>query len=140
MLHTGDLVRASTAGYSCDMQLSRATGHPYQAMAAEIVAKVKRGELRPGDRLPSVRALAKEYGVTTTTAQKAVRQLAEDGYATTVQGLGVFVREPDPTSDRREAVTTETLLRQLDELQATVEDLVVRLERLEQAQAERHDR
>jgi GntR family transcriptional regulator len=112
------------------MNQPQLAGHPYQAVAASIAAKIDSGELRPGEKLPSVRALAKDRGVSPMTAQKALTQLAEDGYAEVVAGLGYFVRQPqdsnDPPSDPLEAIH-----RQLDALNLTVADLADRLERLE---------
>jgi GntR family transcriptional regulator len=83
------------------MTSSTAPGHPYQVVAADLAAKIERGELRPGDKLPSVRTLAKDYGVTSMTAQKAVHQLTADGFAKTVPGLGAFVidSEAGPAED-----------------------------------------
>ena len=43
--------------------------------------------------LPSVTALSAEYGVSTSTAGRAIRVLADEGKVTTVKGWGVFVSE-----------------------------------------------
>ncbi|MBV9845158.1 MAG: winged helix-turn-helix transcriptional regulator [Kutzneria sp.] len=113
------------------MEVSHTPSHPYRALADDIAAKVQRGDLKPGDQIPSVRALAKEYGVTTATAQKAVKQLTDDGYVMTVPGLGVFVGELSELGAHPEPVTLHTVIRQLDDLQAAVTDLADRVHRLE---------
>jgi DNA-binding transcriptional MocR family regulator len=51
-----------------------------QALAREFERRIGAGELRPGDRLPSVRALAAERGVDPGTAAAAYRLLRERGY------------------------------------------------------------
>jgi GntR family transcriptional regulator len=50
--------------------------------------------LAPGDKLPSERALAQEYGTARNTAREAIRILAEAGLVTAEHGRGVFVRAP----------------------------------------------
>jgi DNA-binding GntR family transcriptional regulator len=105
-------------------------GHPYQAVAAEIAAKIDSGELKSGEKLPSVRTLAKERGVSPMTAQRALTQLADEGYAEVVAGLGYFIKEP-PAPVKEEASPVAAIHRQLDELQATVADIAERLGRLE---------
>jgi len=44
--------------------------------------------------LPSVAALSAEYGVSTSTAGRAIRVLADEDRVTTVRGWGTFVAEP----------------------------------------------
>ncbi|MEU0470234.1 winged helix-turn-helix domain-containing protein [Amycolatopsis sp. NPDC006131] len=109
-------------------QPQQVTGHPYQAVAASIAAKIDAGELKPGEKLPSVRALARDRGVSPMTAQKALTQLAEDGYAEVTAGLGYFVTQPGELHDDPLAA----IHRQIDALNATVADLAQRLERLEE--------
>ncbi|WP_199440757.1 GntR family transcriptional regulator [Umezawaea beigongshangensis] len=102
------------------MQLPRTAGHPYQALAADVVAQMERGSLNVDDQLPSVRELAKTYGVTIATAQRAVSQLASDGYVRTVPGLGTFVTaKPVDAAGSPVAVTPERFA----ELEAEVAEL-----------------
>lgn len=58
---------------------------------AILVDRIRRGEYPPGERVPSVVALAEELGISTPTAQKALRQLREDGLTYTVPGFGSYV-------------------------------------------------
>lgn len=62
-------------------------------MAAHLRALIGSGDLAPGDKLPSERALAAEHGVARNTAREAIRQLAESGLVTSEHGRGVFVRD-----------------------------------------------
>jgi GntR family transcriptional regulator/MocR family aminotransferase len=54
------------------------------------------GRLRPGARLPSSRALAKELGISRNTALQAFEQLIAEGYATARGGSGTYVAEALP--------------------------------------------
>jgi DNA-binding GntR family transcriptional regulator len=69
---------------------------------AILVARVRGGEYPPGTRVPSVVALSEELGISIPTAQKALRQLREDGLTYTVPGLGSFVAD-HPPADRTQA-------------------------------------
>ncbi|SEG82890.1 transcriptional regulator, GntR family [Thermomonospora echinospora] len=54
------------------------------------------GDLEPGTRLPSTARLVEEFGVANTTVQKALGVLKAEGYLTSRQGKGVFVRDRQP--------------------------------------------
>ncbi len=56
------------------------------------------GALLPGDRLPSVRALAGELGINPNTIQRAYTELESEGFVYTVVGRGCFVSERDEAS------------------------------------------
>jgi GntR family transcriptional regulator/MocR family aminotransferase len=51
------------------------------------------GGLRPGDRLPATRTLAREAGVSRTTAIDAIDRLIAEGMVTSRVGAGTFVSE-----------------------------------------------
>ncbi|MFJ1879912.1 GntR family transcriptional regulator [Streptomyces sp. NPDC088137] len=63
-------------------------------IADALRASIERGELAAGEKLPSERALAEQYGAARNTAREAIRLLAEQGLVTAKHGRGVFVREP----------------------------------------------
>lgn len=72
------------------------------------------GMLRPGDKLPSVRALAVELAINPNTIQRAYAQLETEGYILSVSGKGTFVAElQDQNALRRREV--EEKLRPLRE-------------------------
>ena len=72
------------------------------------------GMLRPGDKLPSVRALAVELAINPNTIQRAYAQLEAEGYILSVSGKGTFVAElQDQNALRRREV--EEKLRPLRE-------------------------
>ena len=49
------------------------------AIAGQIRRRIDHGELQPGDPVPSIQSLAQEWGVTTTTAARAIKRLHVEG-------------------------------------------------------------
>ncbi|MEU8308108.1 GntR family transcriptional regulator, partial [Actinomadura sp. NPDC048955] len=45
------------------MSATRRPDPPYLVIAAEIRSRIESGELRPGDRVPSIRQIAQRWGV-----------------------------------------------------------------------------
>src|SRR5882724_1941127 len=111
------------------MKLSPTAGHPYQALAAAVLAKIQRGDLKPDDRLPPIRTLARDYGVTIATAQRAVQQLAQEGHVKTVANLGSFVLPPSVGGAA--PVTVEEVNQRVRDLQTEMAKFDARLRRLE---------
>ena len=73
----------------------------YAQIAAHIRVAVASGEVRPGDALPSVRALAQRLRVNPATVVQAYRDLEMDGFVDMRHGAGTFVREV-PTDRKTE--------------------------------------
>jgi DNA-binding transcriptional regulator YhcF (GntR family) len=69
---------------------------PYQRIAAEIRERIAGGRLRPGDRLPSTRQLAKDHGVALATATKALTLLQQQGAVVAKPRSGTVVTGPAP--------------------------------------------
>lgn len=63
----------------------------YIRLRQHIAAAVLRGDYRPGDQLPSVRALAAEHGANPLTVAKAYQRFQDDGYVEVRRGVGMFV-------------------------------------------------
>lgn len=63
----------------------------YVNLAELLGARIEQGLYRPGDRLPSVRALSLEHGVSLSTVQQAYRHLEDQGLATPKPKSGYFV-------------------------------------------------
>lgn len=53
--------------------------------------RIRDGELRPGDRLPTEKQLAELFGVSRAVVREAVARLRAEGYVATRQGAGAFV-------------------------------------------------
>jgi GntR family transcriptional regulator len=65
---------------------------PWRQIARIYRDRIASGELRPGDRLPSIRSISQEYGVATTTAQKVLEALRDEGLVVT-SPMGTFVAD-----------------------------------------------
>ncbi|PZG09262.1 GntR family transcriptional regulator [Micromonospora craterilacus] len=66
---------------------------PYRRIANDIAAKIKSGELKPGDKLPSTRELAEAYQVHMNTAYRAMSLLHDRELITGQPGRGTYVAE-----------------------------------------------
>lgn len=64
---------------------------PYARIAAELRRRIEAGELRPGDRVPSTRAVTQRWGVAMATATKALAVLRREGLVRAVPGVGTVV-------------------------------------------------
>lgn len=75
---------------------------PYQQVAWVLIERVRRGEYQPGDRLPGLHDLVEAAGIARLTARKALRFVAERGYAELSPGMGYYVPAdiPDATGMR----------------------------------------
>ncbi|WP_328319721.1 TetR/AcrR family transcriptional regulator C-terminal domain-containing protein [Streptomyces sp. NBC_00388] len=67
---------------------------PYLRVAAGIRRRIESGELAPGDRVPSTRAIVRECGVAMATATKALAALRTEGLVRAVPGIGTVVTAP----------------------------------------------
>src|SRR5471032_2490278 len=63
----------------------------YVNLAELLGSRIENGFYRPGDRLPSVRALSLEHGVSLSTVQQAYRLLEDNGLAAPKPKSGYFV-------------------------------------------------
>ncbi|GHF67579.1 GntR family transcriptional regulator [Streptomyces mashuensis] len=64
---------------------------PYLRIVADIRRRIARGELRPGDRVPSTRQLAREWEVALATATKALTVLRQEGLVRAEPRVGTLV-------------------------------------------------
>src|SRR5512142_2589001 len=65
---------------------------PHRQIAAQLRARIHRGDWGPGERLPSIPAIATQYGVAKQTVQRTIDQLRIEGLLITRPGSGTFVR------------------------------------------------
>ncbi|NBJ70120.1 MULTISPECIES: GntR family transcriptional regulator [Clostridia] len=66
----------------------------YLQLTRQIVEGIAKGELLPGDALPSVRSLAADIGINLHTVNKAYQQLKQEGFLQIHRQKGVMVH-PD---------------------------------------------
>lgn len=69
------------------------TTPPHARIAADIKRRVADGKLRPGERVPSTRQLARDWGVALATAAKALTLLAREGVVVAEPRVGTVVAE-----------------------------------------------
>ena len=65
----------------------------YLQLAQQIIEGVAKGELKPGDSLPSVRAFAADLGMNMHTVNKAYHYLEEKEFIQIMPKKGVFIHE-----------------------------------------------
>ena len=68
----------------------------YTQIVEQVKLQVVSGELKPGDQLPTVRALALELRVNFNTVARAYRLLDEAGIISTQQGRGTYILDVPP--------------------------------------------
>ncbi len=68
---------------------------PYRRIAAQIRAQIERGEIQPGERIPSVREIVRTENVSTATANRVAAVLRAEGYAKSIPGVGTIARLPN---------------------------------------------
>jgi GntR family histidine utilization transcriptional repressor len=65
----------------------------YQQLKDLIIHRISSGELRPSDRVPSENELVEAMKVSRMTANRALRELTDEGYVDRVAGRGTFVAD-----------------------------------------------
>lgn len=63
----------------------------YEQITSQIKGMIMKGELKPGDPMPSMRKLAKDLHVSVITTQRAYDELVRDGFIVTIPAKGTFV-------------------------------------------------
>ena len=80
-----------------NLQIDFRSGLPiYTQIVNQVQAQVVGGRLKPGDQLPTVRALAEELRVNFNTVARAYRILDEARIISTQQGRGTYITEIPP--------------------------------------------
>lgn len=68
----------------------------FDQLRTQIIDGIRRGRLRAGTRMPTVRALAAQLGLAVNTVAKTYRELESAGMVETRGRLGTFVCGIDP--------------------------------------------
>ena len=66
----------------------------YLRVKRHILANIGSGKWAPSHRVPSENELVKSFGVSRMTANRALRELSDEGVLVRVAGVGSFVAEP----------------------------------------------
>lgn len=79
-------------GDNLEIIVSNKTSRPlYEQIVTQVKMQIMSGELKAGEALPSIRALAKSLQISVLTVQKAYDILQEDGFMETTAGKGCYV-------------------------------------------------
>ena len=99
----------------------------YERLAEDLSGIIAAGNLRPGERLPSVRRLSRERRLSVSTVLQALRQLEDRGLVEARPQSGYFVRhasarraQPSVRSTPEEAVPVDVSQRLMRVLQTGV--------------------
>lgn len=71
----------------------------YLQIAEQVYQQIIRGEIKPGDKLPSVRDMAIQTGVNPNTIQRSYSEMEGTGVVETKRGQGTFVIERESVVD-----------------------------------------
>ena len=75
-----------------DIIISSNSSKPiYEQITGQMKAMVMSGQLKQGDPIPSMRALAKSLHISVITVQRAYEDLQRDGFIETTVGKGSFI-------------------------------------------------
>jgi GntR family transcriptional regulator len=106
-------------------------------VADALQRDIRSGELKPGERVPSIRELSDRFGVSAMTIQSALRELRNLDLIRAQQGRGTFVRS-DALSvlsrlkgEQGQTADYLTLSKHLDTIDETVRNLAQQLEELQ---------
>ncbi len=72
---------------------ARSTKPIYEQIIQQFKYHVLKGNIRPGDQLPSVRKMALELKVTPGTVAKAYQELERQKIIVTIRGKGAFIAD-----------------------------------------------
>jgi DNA-binding transcriptional regulator YhcF (GntR family) len=89
---------------------------PYEQVRSQVVVLVGDGRLRPGERLPAVRALAQELGLAAGTVARAYRELEAAGVVVTRGRNGTVVAETGDATEQQAQRAAQTYLAELRRL------------------------
>jgi len=65
----------------------------YQQLKDLIIGRISSGDLQPSDRVPSENELVEAMNVSRMTANRALRELNDEGYVERIAGRGTFVSD-----------------------------------------------
>jgi len=109
----------------------------YKQVTDQIKDAIGTGDLKPTDRLPSVRELSEALKVSAITIKRAYQDLETEGYVLTRAGLGSFVADVEREVLRKrklDELRTEVtrLVRTAAKFDITVEDIIALTRQVEE--------
>ena len=99
------------------LNLNYRDGRPiYEQVKDGLRQMVISGAIRPGDKLPSVRAMASQLAINPNTIQKAYEALESEGYVYSIPGKGSFAADRSEVEGKRREELLEQLSKTVTEL------------------------
>jgi DNA-binding transcriptional regulator YhcF (GntR family) len=87
------VVSLALEGLTLRLWFSPASEVPiYRQLATQVQLAILSGDLKPGERLPSTRELARRFSIHPNTVSAGYRQLARDGWVEYRHGSGVYIQ------------------------------------------------
>jgi GntR family transcriptional regulator len=121
----------------------RGTKPIYLQLVDRIHRQIIRGELKLGEKLPSVREMAIQSGVNPNTVQRAYSELERMMTVETRRGQGTFVTEnEDVLSQLRNEVVLELVrvfTTNMKELGLTIKEMIAAIEYMVEEEGNPHD-
>lgn len=105
----------------------------YFQLVQRICRQIVRGDLSPGEKLPSVREMAVQMGVNPNTVQRTYAELERMAVVETRRGLGTFVTEDQTqlkelrTNLKNEQMTA--FITHMQEMGFTPQEIILGLEK-----------
>lgn len=104
-----------------DIVISNSSPDPlYEQIAKQLKNSILKGELTPGDLLPSIRTLAKELQISVITTKRAYEELEKEGFIESVTGKGSYVASQSSAiiKEKRLKIVEEKLAEAVSESKA----------------------
>lgn len=103
----------------------------YLQVIHELKKKMIKGDLKPGEKMPSSRDLAVQFKVNQNTAARIYREMEQKGYCFTRRGIGTFVSEDQSLFEELKQEMAEELLqnfiKEMKDLGFQKEDILSRI-------------
>jgi GntR family transcriptional regulator len=104
----------------------------YLQIVDTIFQTIVRGEIKPGEKLPSVREMAIQSGVNPNTIQRSYAEMERMGVVETKRGQGTFVTERKTIVDElKQTMQTEVIgqfIKNMEELGITKQQIIAALQ------------
>lgn len=81
-----------------------------EQLATQIILGIVSSDLKPGQKLPSTRELARRFKIHSNTVSAAYRDLAERGWVELRKGSGIYVREHPDDANTSEGLELDHLI------------------------------
>ena len=91
----------------------------YRQIILQFSRAFVRGDIQPGDRIPSIRELSAYLKVNTNTIQRVYQEMERDGLINSKRGTGYFFTEDtNMTNNTRRNLAYDSLRRFVEEMRA----------------------